>query len=134
MKKAAVLSMAMFYLLLTTGMFVCIVHCAADTLTKPSVMVMSAGNNCGHEGMPAHHKSSKTPDCCKQHGEYVIKENIKPNVDLQLTGAYAVLTLIPARIFSTSGKESFIPVWADSNAPPWLSGKSRAILFHSLQI
>ena len=129
MKKAAVFSMAAFYLLLTTGMFVCMVHCAAQSLVKKPAMVMgrshqpkkacSHGSDCG---------------CCKQHGEYVVKENLKPGFDYQFSAtAVLVAYAIPQGLF-TPKQQLTNYSWADCKAPPGKSGKALSIQLRSLQI
>ncbi|MEZ2335060.1 hypothetical protein AB6735_05475 [Mucilaginibacter sp. RCC_168] len=134
MKRATVLSIAAFYLLLTTGMFVCLVHCTGQSLMG-NQMAMQAMN---HGSSPHHHKhNSKNDDCdcCKKHGNYVIKENIKPaGVDVQAS-LVAIVTrpfqLIPAAtqyLVLNSFKLSL------GKAPPGLSGKAIAIQQRSLQI
>ena len=132
MKRAAVLSIAAFYLLLTTGMYVCVLHCTVEYFVSPKIAMH---DNCdeAHEGKE--HKPCKDGcDCCKKHGSYVIKENIKPAGDfLPLQFAInldhpVILNFIPEYPAATS------LVWQDSNAPPWKSGKAISIQFRSLQI
>lgn len=133
MKKTAILSMAAFYLLLTTGMFVCIVHCAAEIMTEKSPMQM------GHAKANEHqHKKHCTGGgdcgCCKKHGEYVIKENLKPGFDYQFS-QIAVLVNYP--ILTGWGVHKLVVsnyTWTDSKAPPGKSGKALSIQLRSLQI
>lgn len=83
MKKAAILTIATFYLLLTTGMYVCILHCTAECFVQPKI-AMHDDSDKAHEG--EEHKPCKNKDacdCCKKHGTYAIKENIKPEANLQ---------------------------------------------------
>jgi len=129
MKRAAVFSMAAFYLLLTTGMFVCIVHCAAESMVKKPAMAMehshqskkqcSHGSDCG---------------CCKQHGEYVVKENLKPGFDYQFSPTAVLIAFaVPEGLFTTKQQLTNY-CWADTKAPPGKSGKALSIQLRSLQI
>lgn len=129
MKKVAVFSMAAFYLLLTTGMFVCMVHCAAQSLVKKPAMVME------HRHQPKKHCAHGSDcGCCKQHGEYVVKENLKPGFDYQFSPT-AVLApyAIPQGLF-TPKQQLTNYSWTDIKAPPGKSGKALSIQLRSLQI
>ncbi|MDP9048576.1 MAG: hypothetical protein M3N14_10590 [Bacteroidota bacterium] len=133
MKKAAILSMAAFYLLLTTGTFVCMMHCAAESLLDKTVMQMTHSSDMGH-----HHKKHCTGgsgcNCCKKHGSYVIKENIKPGCDFQYaqTTISTYHTAVPDYIFRAAVIHN--TSWTDSNAPPGKSGKTISIQICSLLI
>lgn len=78
MRKVGAISFAAFYLLLTTGLFVCILHCSGAYLFKNDSTTISIA----HNNKRKDHTSKKTCDkgkdcdCCKEHGEYVIEENI----------------------------------------------------------
>jgi len=134
MKRATVLSIAAFYLLLTTGMFVCLVHCTGQSLMG-NQMAMHAMNRKTAQHHHKHNSKNDDCDCCKKHGNYVIKENIKPaGVDVQAS-LVAIVTrpfqLIPAAtqyLVLNSFKLSL------GKAPPGLSGKAIAIQQRSLQI
>jgi hypothetical protein len=131
MKKAAILSITAFYLLLTTGMFVCIVHCAAETLVKSPDAAMSMA------AMHHHYKgcaSSKDCDCAKKHGSFVIKENIKPGSDLLFAQTAVILPHAELAKFLVSEVATANNVWHYSNAPPWRSGRSIIIQHRSLLI
>lgn len=125
MRKTCAISFAAFYLLLTTGMFVCIVHCAGEYLFKPQV-----SNNHHSEEAKSHDEAkphsyeeepcSKDKDCkcCDQHGQYAISENIQTAGGPFFFGI-AVLT------FSINSKDLFIfhkevksMDWPKGNAPP----------------
>jgi ABC-type nickel/cobalt efflux system permease component RcnA len=134
MKRAAVLSIATFYLLLTTGMFVCLVHCTGQSLMG-NKMAMQAMN---HKAAHHHHKhNSKSDDCdcCKKHGNYVIKENIKPaGIDAQ-SPAMAIVTR-PFQSIPAAAHYIVLNTFklSSGKAPPGLSGKAIAIQQRSLQI
>ena len=121
--------MAAFYLLLTTGMFVCFVHCAAAKIIEPKAMQMSAmhhpSKDCAH---------GNDCDCCKKHGSFVIKENIKTGIAINFAQ-----TAILIHHFEIAGLLPEQPVIADnfhdwSNAPPGKTGKAIAIQNCSLLI
>lgn len=133
MKKAAILSITAFYLLLTTGMFVCVMHCAAEKLFDKPGMSMPMGASMAHNGKHCTHGNDC--GCCKNHGTFTIKENLKPGFSLSFVQTATVLhpVQIPVFLFST-------PVyikshsWADVNAPPRRSGKYLSIQIRSLLI
>jgi len=131
MKKAAIFSMAAFYLLLTTGMFVCIVHCAAESLVKKPVMAMEHN----HDHQPKKHCNNGSGcDCCKQHGAYVVKENLKPGFDYQFSPTAVLIAFaVPEGLFTTKQLLTNY-CWADAKAPPGKSGKALSIQLRSLQI
>lgn len=91
-----------------------------------------------HKAAHHHHKhNSKNDDCdcCKKHGNYVIKENIKPaGVDAQ-SPAMAIVTRpfqsIPAPLHYIVLNTFKL---SSGKAPPGLSGKAIAIQQRSLQI
>ncbi|MGY4386441.1 hypothetical protein ACVWYN_003496 [Pedobacter sp. UYP24] len=133
MKKAAVLSIAAFYLILTTGMFVCMLHCAGEYFLQPKL----AMHDEDHE-VREHSKKKDCGDkdcrCCDKHDNYVIKENIPPVPDFQ---APQIAVLIQHYFFLS--QFHYYPVitrlaWQESHAPPYLSGKSIVIKFRSLLI
>jgi hypothetical protein len=135
MKRAAILSIAAFYLLLTTGMFVCMVHCTGQSLFHPKT-AMQAMNHDEHQGnQHKHNAKDKDCDCCKKHGNYVIKENIKPGtVALQSPQMAVVLrefNYIPLPDQSPALNTFTI---RHGKAPPGLSGKAISIQLRSLQI
>jgi hypothetical protein len=124
MKKVAVLSIAAFYLLLTTGMFVCMVHCGAEALIKPQEMqtVMSMQHG------------KKDCDCCKKHNGFVVKENIKTGISLNFDQAPILIHHFEIADFLLS-KPVYINHTSNwSNAPPGYSGRAISIQNCSLLI
>ncbi|WP_428329310.1 hypothetical protein [Mucilaginibacter sp.] len=128
MKKASILTIAAFYLLLTTGMFVCIVHCAAESLVSKPAMSMQMMHTAG---MGHQHKKHCTNGgdcgCCKNHGTYTIKENLKPGTDFQFTQTTALIPRFEAVNFLIKTKLYTNNSWEDSNAPPGKSGRALLI-------
>ena|ERR1700754_4192406 len=134
MKKAAILSIAALYLLLTTGMFVCIIHCAGESIFQPK-MAMQVMHHEDHHDKHLHNPKDKDCDCCKKHGNYVVKENIKPvTVDLQGPQLAAVAHLFNYTAIATAYPTLYTPVLQYGKAPPGISGKFIAIKLRSLQI
>jgi len=123
MKKAAILSLAAFYLFLTTGMFVCAIHCSAEKFFAKPEMQMA--------GM---HKNCKGCDCCHRHGNFIVKENLKPGVDLQFTQAVAIIPQIQLADFILRFPVRQQSISGYANAPPGKSGKTIVIQFRSLLI
>ncbi|CAM4205526.1 MULTISPECIES: hypothetical protein [Pedobacter] len=126
MRKAYAISFAVFYLLLTTGMFVCIVHCAGEYLLEPQASNNHHNKAKSHEEAKPHtHKEKpcskeKDCECCDQHGQYAISENIQ-NSSSPFFTAFAILT------YPTGFKDLFIfrkekksMDWPKGNAPPGL--------------
>jgi hypothetical protein len=125
MKKICAISFAAFYLLLTTGMFVCIVHCAGEYLLKSQVSSNHHSEEAKSHDDPKPHSHEKEPcskdkdcKCCDQHGHYAISENIK-SAGSPYFSAIAVL------IFPTDSKDLVIfhkevnsMYWPKGNAPP----------------
>ncbi|MDN3581623.1 hypothetical protein [Mucilaginibacter flavus] len=132
MKRAAIISMAAFYLLLTTGMFVCIVHCGAQSIISKPMAMAHAGM--GIHGAKKHCNGNEDCGCCKKHGNYVVKENIKPSFELQFAQAgIRVEQSVP--IYSHSNLSAISNTsWIEGKAPPWKTGKLISIQNHSLQI
>jgi len=136
MKKAAILCITAFYLLLTTGSYVCILHCGAAYFFQPvsAMQPMNAHHemHSGKEHKPC--SGSAGCDCCKKHGSYVIKENVKAGSDFQLakipffTNNFSVLNI--TRPYS--GLDKLIR--PASKAPPGNTVRSIFIKLHSLQI
>jgi hypothetical protein len=129
MKRAATLFLTAFYLLLTTGMFVCAMHCTAEKLTPQTAIHMA-----GVQGKCCCQKN-KAAACPQQHGSFVIKENVKPGYQIRFS--LPLLTLQPAP-FAFPGLQSTViaPVSPlnDNHSPPGLSGKSIIIQYRSFLI
>ena len=137
MKKAAIFSIAAFYLLLTTGMFVCIVHCAGEYFFHPQIALHDDHDE-DHEAKENHHgkekdcKGDKDCSCCNKHDNFVIKENFKPGLDLDAP-QIAILSHHSSFVnLITDYPVVRFAAWQQSNAPPGLSGKSIIIKFRSL--
>ncbi|QJD96086.1 hypothetical protein HH214_09460 [Mucilaginibacter robiniae] len=136
MKRTAVIGLAAFYLLLTTGMFVCVVHCMAENVFahRQHMAGMARSTNNQHSQKPC--KGGKGCSCCDQHGTYIVKENIKPPVGslpFHLEFLSVGLSAYPENRFDFSF-QSRINLWTDSHAPPGPSGKDYLIQIRTLLI
>ena len=139
MKKALIFNIAAFYLLLTTGMFVCIVHCAGDFFFN-SQIALHDDHDEDHEAKEHHHekekdcKGDKDCSCCNKHDNFVVKENVKPGLDFSAPEiailAYYSFFVHPVTDYPVVR----FSAWHQSNAPPALSGKSIVIKLRTLLI
>lgn len=134
MKKFAAISMASFYLMLTTGMFVCILHCSAGYVLKPSKINSS---QCSHSSR-THNGNACTQDkdcsCCKAHGEYVIKENLQPGGDVHFAATAIAIHFASLSLSANLPKTILATSWPKSNAPPGSLKEPRYISFRSILI
>jgi hypothetical protein len=121
MKRAAILSITTFYLLLTTGMFVCILSCVTESLTAKTAMHHCASMAMGKNSTPD--KNGKKDDCCKKHGNFSIKENLKPATELQFNQLATVLPALCTGYLLSAGSISGNIHLAYNKAPPRLYGK-----------
>ncbi|MES2875747.1 MAG: hypothetical protein V4708_18630 [Bacteroidota bacterium] len=126
MKRKAAIGFAAFYLLLITGGYGCIISCGSNHL-----MDLVASNDLfkgpSHSGKEKHSeaKSEKHCDgdedcsCCKKHGNYAVKENIKPDTNFQILELPIIA--INEGFGTFSSLYSFEPTvneWPKSHAPP----------------
>jgi hypothetical protein len=136
MRKIGAISMAAFYLLLTTGVFACLLHCTEMYLFQPKVAMESHHDEARekHKGNSEHSEGDKEAkdddcgpgkncDCCsKDHGLYLVKENLKDSFRLQLTTL--TLSVVPAPYISLperllSARE--LHSWPHTTGPPQLN-------------
>jgi hypothetical protein len=128
MKKAAAFIITAFYLLLTSGMFVCALHCTtAKLFAKPEMQMAVAPHSKKCD-------DCRSNSCCKKHGNFVIKENFKPGYDIHFpqTSISVPQLQLPEFLLNSTARRNITPQTAD--APPGWPGKSIAIKFHSLLI
>lgn len=118
--------MTTFYLLLSTGAYACLLHCATDYL--------AAELQSKRDASPTDHDQNKKEsdedcrsgncNCCYHHGTYVVKEILKSvaHVNLSLTDLGLPLLItehllyIPLKTINTVN-------WPRSTGPPFLSAK-----------
>ncbi|MES2874313.1 MAG: hypothetical protein V4708_11360 [Bacteroidota bacterium] len=125
MKRKAAIGFAAFYLLLSTGMYVCIVSCGSNWVIDLLTSVPSSLN-----GSDQHTKTDDTESqpkcnggedcpCCKKHGTYTVTENIKPIADDQLNSLKflnAILNYSNFQLKDQHLRDKVVP--AKTNAPP----------------
>lgn len=157
MRKFGAFGLAAFYLLLTTGMFVCLVHCGAEFLLEKSGHELTAlalddhmGDGHDEESLAGHdsdhhedkehgHKKScgegKDCSCCNQHGNYVIKENSSASMEFQLSALQVAVIFLPY--------DSAAPVrgiyeakvsWLNATGPPRSAVQPLFLKYRSLLI
>lgn len=136
MKKLAIINMAAFYLLLTTGMFVCMVHCAGEYIFQPKMAMYEAGRDCNLKNthQKKHCGKDKHCPCCQKHGNYVVKENVRPDFVHQEGDAVfiAYFSLVFNNEVNFVASKPITNLFA--NAPPGRSGRQISIIFRSLQV
>ena len=130
MKRLAILSITAFYLLLTTGMFVCVVHCAAENLAIKPAMPMAGAM---HQDKK-HCAEKKDCDCCRKHGSFIIKESIRPATDLQFVQTAILVRHAEIAGFLLNASFDQDNLLHESNAPPGRSGRFILIQNRSLLI
>jgi hypothetical protein len=130
MKRTAILLLTAFYLLLTSGMFVCAVHCSLAKLVVQPEMQMAGTPSCSKPCC-----ADKQHNCSKKHSNFTIKENVKPGYQMRFH--LPLLTMqplhLPGYLANVVTPVYDIP-YANSKAPPGTSGKALSIQFRSLLI
>ncbi|SEN08116.1 hypothetical protein SAMN05192574_102394 [Mucilaginibacter gossypiicola] len=157
MRKFGAICLASFYLLLTTGMFVCLVHCSAEYLLGSPAQASVAHqdgdqDDHDHEAMPpAGHdkdpKEGKTHDhknscgegkncsCCNQHDNYVIKENTSGAEAFQLNASLVATFPLPYYSLKPVAGVYLAKVsWLNTTGPPRATVQPLFIFNRSLLI
>lgn len=138
MRKIGAISLAAFYLLLTTGAFACLLHCTETFLFTTAKMSASQLAET-HAEDADHHDEQKKPGtpkadhhgkkddcgpgkdckCCNKHGMYVVKENV--NSSFEFAATVLAMALNP----TSHTNFSFIPeftnelvTWPHATGPP----------------
>ena len=140
MKNHAIVLMASFYLLLTTGMFVCMVNCSTKWLS--STLVEQAGEHqtkasTSHEPTEKsnHCTNKKDCSCCKKHGNYFVKESLKPNVEaLSTSESFVAINKSYSIYYPLRNTVSNHTLNRDNAPPPGSSGPGITILYCSFLI
>jgi hypothetical protein len=124
MKKQAAILMAIFYLALTSGMYACLVSCGSNHLkeliaaNQLTVAADAKEIHCHDSGEKDCHKD-KECDCCKKHGNYSVKENLKPSVAFTTFNAAASQENLISAGFSISCSIALgIAQWQNTNGAP----------------
>ncbi len=130
MKRTAILLLGAFYLLLTSGMYPCAVHCSvAKLVAKPQTQMACTKPCCKHAD------NTKKDDCSKKHGSFSIKENVKPGYQVRYT--LPLLTLQPIHMPGYQLNTlpfSYTTRYINTKAPPNISGRALSIQLRSLLI
>ncbi|MBD1395095.1 hypothetical protein [Mucilaginibacter glaciei] len=139
MKKNCAIIMTSFYLLLTTGVYACLLHCTADYISEN--LLKSAAI---HAVTEEHEQDEKGEDddcrkgdcdCCYHHGSYVVKENYHPVADYKLTAIHVAIIPSDRQLFFYV-PEIFTPVisWPRSTGPPYFRSRPLYISNRTLLI
>lgn len=126
MKRSAAFTMAAFYLLLTTGMFACFVTCGSNHVWQ---FFATANQSNFHHQDKDQHSSKKDSEkhcdgkadcsCCDTHGNFTVKENIKPDIAftfIQVPPFVDNFHYLDVTTIYTLEKSN--RAWPISNAPP----------------
>ncbi|MEJ5962959.1 hypothetical protein [Pedobacter immunditicola] len=132
MKRTWAISFAAFYLLLSTGMYVCILHCAGEYFFKPVEIVATNNSDNSNKVRPAEHEpcsKDKNCECCKEHGEYNITENVQTGGSLWFSQIAIVNIPLAFNDLLVQYSEVKSTNWPQANAPP--PGKQKIPLYIS---
>ena len=141
MKRNAAIVLAAFYLLLSTGMYVCTFSCGSNYLIN--VFTFPPFQTHDHDQSATSNYQEKEKDCkgdndcpcCKKHGDYTIKENLRPSVDVQFPEIPLTLENIVRSNFQRGYYYVFeTTLWPKNHAPPFGNPTSVYIKIHSLLI
>ncbi len=133
--------MAAFYLLLITGMYACIVSCGSNHVKEfLTTNILSTDHkeesetHCDAES-EKHCDGDEDCSCCDKHGNYTVKENIKPDNNFELLEIPALAQTIAYHIFSIDfAIQPTLYAWPNSHAPPPGISPPIYIKFRSLLI
>jgi len=140
MRRTSALISATFYLLLSTGAFACMVHCTSVLLFsgRAAKVTQKTAGDCMDEGQPSHqvkealahakhgshqHKkdgcgSGKDCNCCKKHGMYVVRENVRSAAGSDFSQVLAILTLIIPQHIKLNNFAVNLPDHPSATGPP----------------
>ena len=133
MKKAAILTITACYLLLTTGIYVCLLACASAAPIAKTAMEMSHDSACETQSN-AHTNTVKFHSCCANNDSFVSKEHQEQGAELKFKGSFAILNPLFRYDHATGPAFRNSSRLADDHNVPWQSGKARSIRFRCIQI
>ena len=126
MRKFCALGITTFYLLLTTGVYACLLHCTTEYLslhlgTVPEIHQSDQDHGKGHEKDDDDDCRSGDCDCCYHHGVYVVKENFSSAFDFQFSIVHAAIIPLNKSYFIYTPEIVKNPVtWPRATGPPFL--------------
>jgi len=117
MKKNAAIVLAAFYLLLSTGMYVCTFSCGSELVID--LITFGTCKQHQHESKKMDCNGEEDCPCCKKHGNYTVKENIKPVINNQVPEIPLVTEILDSFSFQSNYLFGTLSVaWPNSNSPP----------------
>ncbi|SEN07976.1 hypothetical protein SAMN05192574_102390 [Mucilaginibacter gossypiicola] len=128
MKKTCALVLISFYLLLATGAYACLLHCATDYVAAQFENKQDTRHTDGDDGRNEKENDddcrSGNCTCCYHHGTYVVKEVAKGTTHFNQSLTDFGLPLLPTEAFlhiplKITNKVS----WPRSTGPPFISSK-----------
>jgi hypothetical protein len=148
MRKINAFILAGFYLLLSTGAFACMVHCTselffADALAENSLSGHALKANAHVVTHTPHqhqqHKkdkcgAGKNCKCCRQHGMYVVRENVSPGAHDDLVQPVALLPASVLNYITIACSPLATYCYPQATGPPAPSGTPLYLQFCSMLI
>ncbi len=139
MKRPGVFCLTVFYLLLTTGTYACLLHCTTEYLLSKTGLIQETRHSAedddkGEQGKDDD-RCGEDCTCCYHHGTYVVNENFNSSISFQFATVELaifqpkqdVFHNIPAIINSTIR-------WPNATGPPFIFRQPIYISNHSLLI
>jgi hypothetical protein len=127
MKKICALAITAFYLLLTTGIYACLLHCTASYLftnTAAARQMHQSHHDAGKDQDKDDDCKSGNCDCCYHHGTYVVKENFSSNFDFQFSiGQAAVMLPVKVHLFYVPQVIANLKSWPRATGPPFVASQ-----------
>ncbi len=121
MKKRLAILLAVFYLLINSGAFVCLLSCGTGRLVGFLTSTRKHSEDNGRSKDQC--RGGKNCSCCKKHGEFLVKENLKPAASFQILQVIGICNRSPHFSMLMLQPGSLMPVFLpDSKAPPPASG------------
>lgn len=138
-KKLGVFGLIAFYLLLTTGTYACLLHCATEFLSSQLGIEQenhkSAVDNDKGDAGKDDEKCGDDCSCCYHHGTYVVNENFGGSPDFQFSIVHvALLQPAPAQFTAIPAIIDNSIRWPGATGPPFGFSQPIYISNHSLLI
>ncbi|QEC78805.1 hypothetical protein [Mucilaginibacter ginsenosidivorax] len=127
MKKIGALVITAFYLLLTTGVYTCVLHCTTGYLVAnlaPPKQAHHSHQDAGKDQDDDDDCKSDNCNCCYHHGTYVVKENFSPGFDFQFAiGQVAVMLPVNMHVFHVPQATAKSKNWPRATGPPFVASQ-----------